>query len=43
MYGLTVDWRVLKELATYPPKVYRQIAGKIFSLQFDPTRRIAAK
>lgn len=36
MYSLRVDRRVLKELNSYPPKVFKQIAGHIFALQVNP-------
>lgn len=39
MFSLQVDKAVLKELGDpkrYPAKIYRQIALKMFSLQFNP-------
>lgn len=39
MYSLLVEKRVLdvlRDVKSYPAKVHRQIAIKIFALQFDP-------
>ncbi len=36
MYSLRVEKRVLKELRRYPPKIFKQIAGRIFALQVNP-------
>jgi mRNA interferase RelE/StbE len=36
MYKLGIESRVLKEMRRYPPKIFKQIAAKIFSLAFNP-------
>jgi mRNA-degrading endonuclease RelE of RelBE toxin-antitoxin system len=36
MYKLGIKSRVLKEMRRYPPKIFKQIAAKIFSLSFNP-------
>ncbi len=36
MYEILVDKRVPKEMRSYPPKVFKQIAAKILSLAFNP-------
>jgi len=36
MYSLRVEKRVLKELRRYPPKIFKQIASRIFALQVNP-------
>ena len=36
MYELLIDKRVPKEMHSYPPKIFKQIAAKILSLAFNP-------
>jgi len=36
MYNLRVQKRALAEMRRLTPKIYRQIAFRIFALQFDP-------
>jgi len=36
VYEILIDKRVPKEMRSYPPKVFRQIAAKILSLAFNP-------
>jgi len=36
MYSLRVAKRVTKELQPYPPKVFKQVASKIFALSINP-------
>lgn len=36
MYSLRVAKRVIKELQPYPPKVFKQVASKIFALSINP-------
>ena len=36
MYNLRVQKRALADMRRLTPKIYRQIALKIFALQFDP-------
>jgi len=36
MYSLRIERRVLKELEPYPPKIFKQVAAKIFALSINP-------
>ena len=36
MYSLQVAKRVTKEIQPYPPKIFKQVASKIFALSINP-------
>ena len=36
MYSLQVAKRVIKEIQPYPPKIFKQVASKIFALSINP-------
>lgn len=36
MYNLRVQKRAVADMRRFTPKIYRQIALKVFALQFDP-------
>ena len=36
MYSLLIERRVVKEPRSYPPKIFKQVAAKIFALSINP-------
>lgn len=36
MYSLQVAKRVIKEMQPYPPKIFKQVASRIFALSINP-------
>lgn len=35
-YSLQIEERVVKEMRSYPPKVYKQVMRRVVELQFNP-------
>jgi len=36
VYDLRIEKRVLAEVRRYPPKIYKQVMGRVLALQFNP-------
>jgi mRNA interferase RelE/StbE len=35
-YSLQIEERVVKEIQSYPPKIYKQVTRRVVELQFNP-------